>query len=132
MVTILHAFSTIGLILYGSENLNFVTWSNSFSFMASCLFQPSKINLENHSMTAFIFFGTFYISAKLIVRGILIQNGKDELHDERFCNKHHSSLVTNDHELIPFALKRLRMWLGFKKQKKIRHHVRKFNEINKK
>ena len=36
----------------------------------------------------------------------------------------HENFEPQDHELVPFAKKRMRMWLGLQKQKKIRHHVR--------
>jgi len=36
----------------------------------------------------------------------------------------HEIFEPQDHELVAFAKKRIRMWLGLQKQKKIRHHVR--------
>ena len=37
--------------------------------------------------------------------------------------RRHENFEPQDHELVPFAKKRIRMWLGLQKQKKIRHHV---------
>ena len=119
----LHVFSTIGLLLYGTNNTNFITWGRSFSLMSNVLLLKNDITLEAQPISAFLYFFIFYISTKLLCRGIGIQVAKDGLHDEKMANKHHASLTTHDYELIPFALKRLRMWLGLKKQKKIRHHV---------
>lgn len=48
----------------------------------------------------------------------------DLIHDLKFSMARHEIFEPQDHELVAFAKKRIRMWLGLQKQKKIRHHVR--------
>ena len=109
--------------MYGASNVNFMTWGKSFNFMSSVLLLNNNIGLEGSPFSAFLYFLIFFFSGKLVFRGMAMQIAKDELRDEKMKNKLHASLTNHDYELVPFALKRLRMWLGLKKQKKIRHHV---------
>ncbi|CAG5094843.1 Oidioi.mRNA.OKI2018_I69.XSR.g13909.t1.cds [Oikopleura dioica] len=122
-------FFTTAVITVRSWNSSlFDSYTDGFMYMTSLLLRTTERTSgkteERQSMISFVLMVFFYILGPIIFRGIAKSKGKEQIHDLKFSMARHENFEPQDHELVPFAKKRMRMWLGLQKQKKIRHHVR--------
>jgi hypothetical protein len=100
------------------------TFIGSIGGLTSQLLATSDLPTPYYPHSTLVIFGAFFLIGRIFARGISASIAKEEYRDIKMSERLHSAYRTNDYELIPFALNRIRMYLGLKKQKKIRHNVR--------
>ena len=110
------------------------TFIGSIGGLTSQLLATSDLPTPYYPHSTLVIFGAFFLIGRIFARGISASIAKEEYRDIKMSERLHSAYRTNDYELIPFALNRirfvkpfairlfifiLRMYLGLKKQKKI-------------
>ena len=104
----------------------FSGYLSSFAGLASTLFlHTGPVPIVSHHGSLFVLYVALLLLGRVYFRGVTAQIAKEEYRTIKISNRLHRLMSnSSDYELVPFVVNRIRMYLGLKKQKKIRHHVR--------
>ena len=99
--------------------------TSTLGLTSTLLLHVGPVPIERHHASIYLVYFIFLMMGRVFLRGITAQMAKEEFRVVKISDKLHRLISKGrDYELVPFVINRIRMYLGMKKQKKIRHHVR--------
>ena len=117
MVLVMKAFE------YSETYFGYV--NSAMGLTSTLLLHVGPVPIERHHASIYIVYFIFLMLGRVFLRGVTAQMAKEELRTIKITDRLHRLVEKcRDYELVPFVINRIRMYLGLKKQKKIRHHVR--------
>ena len=84
------------------------TFVGSIGGLTSQLLATSDLPTPYYPHPTLFIFGAFFLIGRIFARGIGASIAKEEYRDMKMSERLHSAYKTNDYELIPFALNRIR------------------------